>query len=128
MIWLEELDWIYVLYDEVIPNGGQGGDLQWERFDDNWTEAFDERVTLSPPPGFYAPVGGFAKVWQENSTVQERLGWAVTSEMVYEGAWQLQPSDTDSVGDGAIFILLENDQVVRLAGFDVWGWLWTIFN
>jgi hypothetical protein len=58
--------------------------------------------------------------------VRERLGWALAPETAYDGAWQLQPSDTDNPGDGAVFILLEDGQAARLSGFDIWGWLWTV--
>jgi hypothetical protein len=128
MIWLETLDWIYVLYDEVYPDSGHGGDLQWERYDDDW-HAEGARLDLdSPPPGFYVPAGRFALGWQENPMIRERLGWATAPETVFEGAWQLQPSDTDYQGDGAIFILLEDGRVAHLSGFDIWGWLWAAFD
>lgn len=129
MIWLQELDWIYVLYDEVLPNGGPGGDLQWERYLDNWNSDEEEGdVNLDPPEGFYRPVGGFGLVWRENPAVQERLGWALAPEQSFEGVWQFMPSDTDAVGDGAIYIQLANDRVARLSGYDTWGWLWTLFD
>lgn len=129
MVWLHELDWIYVLYDDIVPNGGPGDDLQWERYDDDWSEEnADLAVGAVPPAGFYAPVGGFGLVWRENSTVQARLGWALAPEISFEGAWQLQPSDTDDPSDGAIFIQLEDEQVARLSGFEVWGWLWAAFD
>ena len=128
MVWLQDLDWIYVLYDEVVPNGGQGGDLQWERYDDNWEEDIAEvDLSSTPPAGFYSPVGGFGLVWRENQTVQERLGWALAPEISFDGAWQLQPSDTDEPSGGAIFIQLKEGQVARLSGFEVWGWLWMAF-
>jgi hypothetical protein len=128
MLWFEELGWIYVLYNEVYPDGGPGGDLQWERYDDNWIERVVEDMLPLPPPGLFAPVGRFGLLWKENLTVRERLGWALAPETAYDGAWQLQPSDTDNPGDGAIFILLEDGHVARLSGFDIWGWLWTAFE
>jgi hypothetical protein len=125
MIWLDELDWIYVLYDQIVTNGGPGGDLQWERYDDKWTDgdAGAERLP-TPPDSYFPPVGRFALLWQENDTVQERLGWALAPEAAFEGAWQQQPSDTDNQGDGLTFMALENGRVARLSGFEVWGWLW----
>jgi hypothetical protein len=33
-----------------------------------------------PPDGMYEPGGKFGKVWHENSTVREKLGWAVEEE------------------------------------------------
>jgi hypothetical protein len=128
MILLQELDWIYVLYDEIILNGRQGGDLQWERIDNHWTESISMDLSLTPPEGIYSPSDLLKFVWLENSAVQERLGWGTTPGQEYEGAWQPQPSDTDAVGDGAIFIRLENGEVVRLSGFDLWGWLWEIVS
>ncbi len=129
MVWLQELDWIYVLYDEVVPDGGQGGDLQWERYNNGWTEELAEfDLSTVPPAGYYAPVRGFGLVWRENQSVQDRLGWALAPEISYDGAWQLQPPDTDDPGGGTIFFQLEDSQIARLSGFDVWGWLWMLFE
>lgn len=128
MLWLETLDWIYVLYNEVYPSEGPGGDLQWERYDDNWeAESAGIDTALQPPPGFLAPTGRFALLWREHPAIQERLGWATAPETEFDGAWQLQPSDTDFPGDGAIFIRLEDGRVAHLSGFDVWGWLWSVY-
>jgi hypothetical protein len=37
-------------------------------------------VAAGPPNGMYEPEGKFGKVWHENSTVREKLGWAVEKE------------------------------------------------
>jgi hypothetical protein len=129
MIWLQEFDWIYVLYDGVILYGREGVNLHWERYDDKWNEDIvGADLSTSPPPGLYAPFGGFGLVWRENQSVQEILGWALALETTFDGAWQPQPSDTDNEGDSLIFIALENGQVAELGGYDTWGWLWTAFD
>jgi hypothetical protein len=56
------------------------------------------------------------------------LGWGLAPEQSFEGAWQVMPADTDEVGDGAIFIQLQNGWVARLSGYDTWGWLWAAFD
>lgn len=37
-------------------------------------------VAAGPPGGAYEPGGKFGKVWHENATVREKLGWAVEEE------------------------------------------------
>jgi serine/threonine-protein kinase len=37
-------------------------------------------VAAGPPNGLYEPEGKFGKVWHENATVREKLGWAVEEE------------------------------------------------
>ena len=37
-------------------------------------------VAAGPPNGAYEPEGKFGKVWHENATVREKLGWAVKEE------------------------------------------------
>lgn len=76
MIWLDdgppgEPGFIYVLYD----NG------TFQRFVDTYVEGEDpESGGETPPDGFFAPVRGFGKVWREQPTVRDTLGWATDLE------------------------------------------------
>jgi hypothetical protein len=74
MIWVEEEDHIYVLFDDEGPPG-------WNRYVDTWDPGEPERdPKLRPPNGLYQPVRGFGLVWREEPGVRDRLGWAVGEE------------------------------------------------
>jgi hypothetical protein len=76
MIWVSSLGAqpqpaIYALYN----NG------TYQRFNDTFQEGVDPASGgASPPPGFLEPVRGFGKVWREQSSVRDTLGWATTGE------------------------------------------------
>jgi hypothetical protein len=75
MIWVEEEDHIYVLFED---DGSPG----WNRYVDAWDPGDPDRdPTLSPADGFYQPVRGFGLVWREEPGVRDRLGWAVGEEL-----------------------------------------------
>jgi hypothetical protein len=62
---------IYVVY-----NSGT-----FQRFADNWTEKVDPETTgETAPAGRNTPVRGFGKVWHNNSSVKNGLGWATNTE------------------------------------------------
>ncbi len=62
---------IYVLF--------QDGKAQ--QHDDRFVDG-DPDPALDPPPGLYAPRGGFGKVWREVAGVRASLGWATAPESV----------------------------------------------
>jgi hypothetical protein len=134
MILLQELDWIYVLYDEVTIYGGPGGrgNLQWERYDDEWTGTGPGvDLATAPPAGYFAPTDNLGYLWRENDKVREKLGWALAPEVTFEGAWQEQVSENANhpAGSTDIFIQLQDGFVARLTGFeDAWGWVWITFG
>ncbi len=76
MIWVSSLGAqpqavIYALYN----NG------TYQRFNDTFTEGVDPASGgASPPAGALEPVRGFGKVWRENPTVRDTLGWAISGE------------------------------------------------
>jgi len=89
MIWLESTDSIYVLY-------GDDQNPAWEVYVDNFEAGIPERdETLSPPAGRFQPIRGFGLVWRETPTVQDRLGWAVETEVGYDGLTQGDAANTD---------------------------------
>jgi len=83
MIWVEEEDRIYVLYDDAISSP------KWSAFVDEW-EIGDpiEDPTIHPPAGYYQPQRGFGLVWREQPNVRDRLGWAPAPEVGYTTAVQ----------------------------------------
>jgi hypothetical protein len=57
-----------------------------------------------PPDGMYEPEGKFGKVWHENATVREKLGWAVEEEQslpmaqeVFERGFMFWREDTRQI-------------------------------
>ena len=62
---------IYALYN----NG------TYQRFNDTWQEGVDPASGgMAPPPGLVEPVRGFGKVWRDNASARDGLGWALTGE------------------------------------------------
>ncbi len=53
----------------------------YQRFNDTFTEGVDAASSGAvPPEGRLEPVRGFGKVWRENASVRNALGWATTGE------------------------------------------------
>jgi hypothetical protein len=85
MIWVGELDRIYVLYDDHASTPAP----RWQIFIDEWDEGEPDRdPNLNPPPGRQQPIRGFGRVWREQPQVRERLGWAVDQEAGFDTAVQ----------------------------------------
>ena len=64
---------IYVLYDDGTA----------QRFPDTYMDGAPEPTPAElPPTGFLMPMRGFGKVWNENPSIRQRLGWAAQSEQV----------------------------------------------
>jgi hypothetical protein len=82
MIWVETQDRIYAVFeDDNAPH--------WAQFPDNFEEGDLERDdSLVPPPGLIQPIRGFGLVWRTNPRVRDRLGWATTPEVSFEGMYQ----------------------------------------
>jgi len=79
MIWREDRRLIYVRYDD-------GG---WEVVEDTWQEG-DAPVdpNLTPPPGLRQPERRLGKAWRTYPYIRERLGWATSEEISFEGVFQ----------------------------------------
>lgn len=62
---------IYALY----------GNGTYQRFNDTFLEGVNPSSGGAvPPPGLLEPVRGFGKVWRENPSARDTLGWALTGE------------------------------------------------
>ena len=89
MIWRKNVG-IWVIY-----NSPQG----WKIQADTWNEGMpeDSNPSLTPPAGYYKPIRGFGKVWQNNE-IRGLLGWATSRESSYMGFVQyLDRSNTRTV-------------------------------
>lgn len=82
MIWVAAQSRIYVVFED-------GNTPEWAQYPDTYTEGLPEpQDDQVPPPGLERPVRGFGLVWYDNPRVRERLGWAASSEVPYEGVYQ----------------------------------------
>ena len=76
MVWVSSLGAvpqpaIYALY----------GNGTYQRFNDTFLDGVDPSSGgAMPPPGLVEPVRGFGKVWRDNPTARDTLGWALTGE------------------------------------------------
>lgn len=82
MIWVGDLDRIYVLFDDDIFSP------KWTVYTDEWDEGEPLCDPGTPPDGLYQPERGFGLVWCEQPGVRDRLGWAVNQESGYDTAVQ----------------------------------------
>jgi len=74
-----------------------------------------DSITLQvvPPNGAYEPVGKFGKIWHENVTVREKLGWAMEEE-------QSPPIAQEAFERGFMFWREDTRQIYVLHGEGTW--------
>lgn len=105
MIWSSITNEIFIFYDDNI-------EPRWQRFTDAYIEGLPEiPVEREPPQGLLLPVRGFGLIWRTNPTVQNRLGFALESEVGYTGIVQVGSSDE---GGEVLYIQRENGEIVQL--------------
>lgn len=113
MIWLESRDAIFVMFnDGEVP--------AWFSVPDNFQDGDPERDdSLSPPPDRLQPIRGFGLVWRESPNVRERLGWALASELGYDGIIQVSAGGTESE---VVQLRLQDGSILALeAGGEGWA-------
>jgi len=95
LIWIEEGRVIFVLYND-------GQSPAWEVVTDTYQDGeILEANGLVAPPGFYLPQRGFGKLWLENDTTRQRLGWGVTPESGYTSLFQVEAGTQTRYLNGA---------------------------
>jgi hypothetical protein len=109
MIWVDALDRIYVVFeDDRIP--------AWAQYPDNFEEGDPELdESLAPPPGLQQPIRGFGMIWRGNPRVQERLGWATTPEVAFEGMYQ---ADSVEFSVATLYLRARDGSIVALNALD----------
>jgi hypothetical protein len=77
MFYLQPRGEIWVMiYDD--PDGQTG---VWSIYDDTWRDGMPETdPDIQPPQDLVQPIRGFGKLWRENDTIQDALGWALDTE------------------------------------------------
>jgi hypothetical protein len=109
MIWREDTGTVYVLSTEGTP--------ALRRYQDTWTEgeAIPE-IDEAPPEGLYIPDRGLGKVWAENPSVRQMIGWSTAAEEIgypmqvqQSGAFKYPRSYFTWPVDGRVLYVVEND-------------------
>lgn len=103
MIWVQEQNAVYVLYDDTaLP--------AWEVFPDRFEEGMPERDdTIVAPETLWQPKRGFGLVWRTYDSVRRRLGWALRAdEEGFTTQVQVGEDGTVYVADpqGGVFALI----------------------
>jgi hypothetical protein len=64
-----------------------GMNWKWQIFGDSYQEGEPVGGAKTPPSGLIAPARGFGKVWWNNPSLQNELGWAVAPEQSDTASW-----------------------------------------
>lgn len=72
-----------------VITGDPSFSASWSLVIDSYVEGEPVGTSELPPPGRYAPVRGFGKLWRTNPQVRQALGWATTPEQAANAViWQ----------------------------------------
>lgn len=83
MFWIRSTNQIFVLVD---------GDI-WRVFPDFFVEGEQETdPSYQPPRGLLQPRRGFGKVWRDNPTLRDQVGWATYREVGYDNRFEYDPA------------------------------------
>jgi hypothetical protein len=86
MIWIQPRKQIWVMVDD---GSGKG---KWTVYEDTFEDGETEfDPSLVAPDGKYQPERGFGKLWRENQSVHDDLGWALTPEFGYVSNYEYHP-------------------------------------
>ncbi|MBN1562602.1 MAG: hypothetical protein JXA10_02100 [Anaerolineae bacterium] len=120
MIWVAAQDRIYVVFDDGLTP-------TWAQYPDEFTEDDpDLDETLVAPPGLQQPVRGFGLIWRSNPRVQDRLGWATTPEVAFEGMFQ---ADSIELSVATLYLRARDGGIIALDALnDKWTILPAISN
>ncbi|HEY0071765.1 MAG TPA: zf-HC2 domain-containing protein [Chloroflexia bacterium] len=85
MFWRGDTRTIYVF----LQSGPHDVYGNWFEFKDTWEEGEPvPTVEGGVPDGAYIPVRGFGKLWANNSTLRQKLGYATEPEASVDAVWQ----------------------------------------
>lgn len=105
MIWVEAQDRIYVIFED-------GASPTWALYPDNFEEGDPERDdSIVSPSGMQQPVRGFGLVWRSNQRVRDRLGWAVSPEVAFEGMFQ---ADAGDLSVATLYLRMRDGGIIAL--------------
>ncbi len=105
MIWIGTQGRIYVLFND-------GKKPAWIVYADEFKDGQPDRdPSLSPPSNLSQPIRGFGLIWRTKEKVRDRLGWATTPELPFDGAYQ---SDNVAVPDTTLYLRARDKAIVQL--------------
>lgn len=58
----------------------------YRAYDDPWREGDPATPDVIPPPGRFAPRGGFGVVWMQDADLRTRMGWAIEEREQFDRA------------------------------------------
>lgn len=86
LMWIQPRQQIWVMVDDGTGKGS------WSIFEDTFQEGESEfDASLVPPQERYQPERGFGKLWRENQTIHDALGWGLTPEFGYVSNYEYYP-------------------------------------
>jgi hypothetical protein len=109
MLWRSDTGQIYALWE-------QEGERAWRAFEDTFEEGEAETdPALTAPGGLQQPERGFGKLWRQNPTLRDALGWAQVRENKGEALIQAFEHGLMLYVDGRIYAIGQTP-----AGAPVW--------
>ncbi|MDQ3927905.1 MAG: hypothetical protein M3328_02030, partial [Chloroflexota bacterium] len=85
MFWRGDTRTIYVF----LQSGPRDQYGTWFEFKDTWVEGEPvPTVEGDTPDGGYVPVRGFGKIWANNPTLRQKIGYATEPETSVDAVWQ----------------------------------------
>ena len=89
MFWIQPRSQIWVMIDDGSGSGS------WTIYEDTFLDGEPESdPNLTVPDGKYQPMRGFGKLWRENQSIHDALGWGVTPEFGYVSNYEYHPGGT----------------------------------
>jgi hypothetical protein len=107
IVWRSDTREITVLYDDGI----------YETHEDSWQEGEALELPGTPPPGFYAPVRGFGKLYASRPDLRDKLGWATTPETGYTMTVETVPGGSGRYLGIGVHFTLPDGRVIELYPF-----------
>ncbi len=81
-------------------------------YPDTWSTGEPANASAeTPPEGLFEPVGGFGKVWREQSLVRDSLGWGTAKEALYTVTFQAEADETSPI---IAYLTQPNGSIVKL--------------
>jgi LysM repeat protein len=105
MIWIEDVDQIYVLITGATPDQSN-----YSAYRDTWQEGMPETdPSITAPAGQFQPTRSFGQAWRTYPGVKDALGWATAESQDYTALVVRQGNTIITSGpDGRVYELLES--------------------
>ncbi len=129
MIWVEETDVFYILFNAgAHPNDSRTTYRTLSTLAFKPGASADNRLGIQPPVGMQEPVSGFGLLWRGeveglDTDLRQALGWAVVQETGFQTMVQCQLSQTYS--ERTCYLLDADGSVNVLSAHAVIGNVWT---